>query len=391
MTTGMTEGMTAGTESAGSGAGGTKTASNDPGLPPPVRKRGASRWQLALGLVATGVFAWLFARGLEWEEVRREMSGLSVPVLLLAVGFQVLSWLLRIARWWLLLRPGAPGLSFRACAGPFLAGMAVNNVLPLRAGDALRLAGFVRQLQSPALRVAGTLVVERVLDVAVLAGVFFVCLLVAPTAALPPGVVEGLAWLVGAAAAATLAILLFPSLLARLSARSSARPESGVGGGRFPAGRFGRRFPAARRLVERGRRHCADFAEGLALARSRKRMVALAGVSVAAWISEGALFATIAAGLDSGAAPLGPWLALATGTLSTMIPAGPGHLGTFDYFAMVGLAAYGAAPAAAEAFALVVHATLWTTSTVVGLTWLALSAAGRRRSGHRPGRRPDPR
>lgn len=387
MTTGMTEGMTAGTESAGSGAGGTETASSDPGLPPPVRKRGSSRWQLALGLVATGVFAWLFARGLEWEEVRREMSGLSVPVLLLAVGFQVLSWLLRIARWWLLLRPGAPGLSFRACAGPFLAGMAVNNVLPLRAGDALRLAGFVRQLQSPALRVAGTLVIERVLDVAVLAGVFFVCLLVAPAAALPPGVVEGLAWLVGAAAAATLAILLFPSLLARLS----ARPQSGVGGDRFPAGRFGRRFPAARRLVERGRRHCADFAEGLALARSRKRMVALVGVSVAAWISEGALFATIAAGLDSGAAPLGPWLALATGTLSTTIPAGPGHLGTFDYFAMVGLAAYGAAPAAAEAFALVVHATLWTTSTVVGLTWLALSAAGRRRSGRRSGRGPDPR
>lgn len=387
MTTGMTEGMTAGTESAGSGAGGTETASSDPGLPPPVRKRGSSRWQLALGLVATGVFAWLFARGLEWEEVRREMSGLSVPVLLLAVGFQVLSWLLRIARWWLLLRPGAPGLSFRACAGPFLAGMAVNNVLPLRAGDALRLAGFVRQLQSPALRVAGTLVIERVLDVAVLAGVFFVCLLVAPAAALPPGVVEGLAWLVGAAAAATLAILLFPSLLARLS----AGPQSGVGGDRFPAGRFGRRFPAARRLVERGRRHCADFAEGLALARSRKRMVALVGVSVAAWISEGALFATIAAGLDSGAAPLGPWLALATGTLSTTIPAGPGHLGTFDYFAMVGLAAYGAAPAAAEAFALVVHAILWTTSTVVGLTWLALSAAGRRRSGRRSGRGPDPR
>lgn len=359
------------------------------GLPPPVRRRVSSRWHLALGLVATGVFAWLFARGLEWEEVLREMSGLSVPVVLLAVCFQVLSWVLRIARWWMLLRPGAPGLSFRACAGPFLAGMAVNNVLPLRAGDALRLAGFVRQLQSPALRVAGTLVVERVLDVAVLAGIFFVCLLVAPAAVLPPGVVEGLAWLVGAAAAATLAILLFPSLLARLSARLSAR--SGVGGDRFPAGRFGRRFPAARRLVERARRHCADFAEGLALARSRKRMVALVGVSVAAWISEGALFATIAAGLDSGAAPFGPWLALATGTLSTTIPAGPGHLGTFDYFAMVGLAAYGAAPAAAEAFALVVHATLWTTSTVVGLTWLALSAAGRRRSGRRLERLTDPR
>lgn len=371
---------TAGTETAGS-----ETAPDRPVPPPPVRKRGSSRWRLLPGLAATGVFAWLFARGLEWDQVLREMAGLSVPVVLLAVGFQVLGWLLRILRWWMLLRPGAPGLSFGACAGPFLAGMAVNNVLPLRAGDALRLAGFVRQLQSPVLRVAGTLVVERVLDVAVLAGVFFVCLLVAPAAALPPEVVVGLAWLVGAAALGTLSILLFPSLLARLSARF----EAGARDDRFPAGRFGRRFPAARRLVERGLRQCADFADGLAL--SRTRMPVLVGISVAAWVSEGALFMTIAAGLDSGAAPAGPWLALATGTLSTTIPAGPGHLGTFDYFAMVGLAAYGAPRAAAEAFALVVHATLWITPTVVGFAWLGLSAAGRRGLGSRFGRRDRPR
>ena len=376
-----------GVEPAGRGTAGPETASDRSGLPPPVRKRASSRWQLALGLAGTGVFAWLFARGLEWDEVLREMAGLSVPVVLLAVGFQALGWLLRIVRWWLLLRPGAPGLSLGACAGPFLAGMAVNNVLPLRAGDALRLAGFLRQLQSPVLRVAGTLVIERVLDVAVLAAVFFVCLLVAPAPALPPEVVAGLSWLVGAAALGMLSILLFPSLLARLSARI----EAGVRGDRFPAGRFGRRFPAARRLVERGLRQCADFADGLALARSRRRMPALVGISVAAWTAEGALFATIAAGLDSGAAPAGPWLALATGTLSTTIPAGPGHLGTFDYFAMVGLAAYGAAPAAAEAFALVVHATLWISPTVVGFAWLALSAAGRRGPGGRPGRGPGPR
>ena len=44
-------------------------------------------------------------------------------------------------------------------------------------GEVLRVVGFRRPLRAPALRVAGTLVIERVLDVAVLVGVFFLGLL----------------------------------------------------------------------------------------------------------------------------------------------------------------------------------------------------------------------
>ena len=348
----------------------------EPGPAPPTnRKRRSRPWQLALGLLATAAFAWLFARGLDWDEVLRQMSRLSLGTVLLGMGFQAGSWTLRIARWWMLLRPAAPGLPLRACAGPFLGGMALNNVLPLRAGDALRVAGFCRQLQSPVMRVAGTLVVERVLDVAALAGVFFVCLLGASAGPLPPGMLSAIVWLVGACGVAVVAILFFPSLLPRLAARW----EAAISGDGPRARRLRGRFPAAVRLVEGGLRHGAHFAEALAIGRSRTRVVALLGISVAAWILEGSLFAAVAAGLDTGAAPAGPWLALATGTLATTLPAAPGHLGTFDAFAAAGVAAYGASETAAAAFALVVHAILWTFSSVVGFTWLAFSAAGRRR------------
>ena len=77
------------------------------------------------------------------------------------------------------------------------------------------------------------------------------------------------------------------------------------------------------------------------------------------------MFVTVAAALGAGVAPLGPWLSLAAGALATAIPGAPGYIGTFDYFAARGLAAYGASPEVAAALALTVHA-LWVPVTIAG-------------------------
>ena len=63
---------------------------------------------------------------------------------------------------------------------------------------------------------------------------------------------------------------------------------------------------------------------------------------------------------------------MATGTLATLLPSTPGYVGTFDYFAMLGLTAFGAARDVATAFALSVHAVLWAPTTIVGLVLLVL-------------------
>ncbi|KPK48900.1 MAG: hypothetical protein AMS22_14540, partial [Thiotrichales bacterium SG8_50] len=59
-------------------------------------------------------------------------------------------------------------------------------------------------------------------------------------------------------------------------------------------------------------------------------------------------------------------------TLATLIPSSPGYVGTFDYFAAQGIAAYGAAPEVSVAFALTVHAVLWAPLTAAGLVYLVL-------------------
>ncbi len=56
-----------------------------------------------------------------------------------------------------------PELPLTHCIRPFLVSIAVNNVVPLRGGDVLRVVGFRHELRSPPMRILGTLVVERLL------------------------------------------------------------------------------------------------------------------------------------------------------------------------------------------------------------------------------------
>jgi uncharacterized membrane protein YbhN (UPF0104 family) len=118
--------------------------------------------------------------------------------------------------------------------------------------------------------------------------------------------------------------------------------------------------------------HGGYFVGALGLVRSPSRLIGLLGLSVLAWAFEGSVFATVAAAVHATVSPLGPWFSLGTGTLATLIPSSPGYVGTFDYFAAQGLAAYGAPPEVSVAFALTVHAVLWAPLTAAGLVYLVL-------------------
>jgi glycosyltransferase 2 family protein len=111
----------------------------------------------------------------------------------------------------------------------------------------------------------------------------------------------------------------------------------------------------------------------LALLRSPGRAARLLGLSLVAWLLEGAVFACVVWSLHLPVAWPAPWLSLAAATLATLLPSSPGYVGTFDYFASVGLRAYGAPAAGATAFALLTHLMLWLPITIAGLLALLLS------------------
>lgn len=336
---------------------------------PPGATGGGKRWlRIALGWVIAVVFITLAFRRVSFDAVAQALASaralpLVLALLALAAGFTV-----RIVRWWWMLRVLEPGLPLRACARPFLVSIAVNNTLPLRAGDVVRAVGFRSALRSSPMAVVGTLLVERLLDVVVLLSLLFAGLLALGQSVVPrPFLIAGM--LIGLAATGGLLSLMFlPDLLRRLVARMLAM------------------LPAS---TERARAKLTGLSEqffgSLSIVRPPSRALALLAITVVAWGLEGSAYACVAWSLSADGSPFAPWFALATGTLATMIPSSPGYVGTFDYFAVRGLTAFGASHVVALTFALVIHMLLWLPVTLVGALYLVLPGRSRPAAGAVPG------
>jgi uncharacterized protein (TIRG00374 family) len=306
------------------------------------------RWlRPAVGAMIAALFVWLLASRVEWASVGRVLSSASAGPLVLGLALFAAGIAVRIVRWWWMLRSFEPGLRPVQCARPFLVSLALNNTMPLRAGDLARAFGFRHALRSPPGRVLGTLAIERVLDLVVLLMLFFAGLAWAARGMIPQGYITagGIAGALGAGA--LVALMLAPMRMARAIERGRIR--------------FSAESRAARLLGA-----AAQFFEALGALQSPVRALQLLALSVLAWVLEGSMYAAVAWSLHAAVAPFGPWFATATGTLATLLPSSPGYVGTFDYFAMLGLTAYGASRSVAAAFALLVHLVLWVPVTVIG-------------------------
>lgn len=318
------------------------------------------RWaRVGLGLAVAGIFLALLVRRVDVAQVGRVLAGAAVAPLLLALVALSADMLARMARWWLMLRAVEPDLRFAACTRPFLASLALNNTLPFRAGDVARVVGFRQALRAPVAHVAGTLVLERILDLLTLLGILFVSLAGDP-ARFPRAFLAAGA-LAGGVALAVLQALTF-----------AAGPLTRLMHDRL-AGRFAGRLwvPAARRVID-------QLAGALALLRSPAMAARLVGLSLVAWALEGTVFACVAWSLGLVLPWPAPWLALAAATLATLLPSTPGYVGTFDYFASLGLTVWGVPATGGAAFAVLTHFVLWTPVTAAGLLALVLGRVRRK-------------
>lgn len=318
-------------------------------LPTPhrARRRGAAL-RLLLGLAVAATFLGLTLFRLEWHAVRTAIVEARPGPLLLGLASLTAGFSIRILRWWWMLRILEPGLPLRNCARPLLISFAINNTVPLRAGDLLRTVGFRHELRSPPMRILGTLVIERLLDLFTLLAFFFVGVLSVAAGAFPPSLFRASMAMAACCLLSLTAFILWPDQLRQGLTWLSAGPW------------------VSRRWSTRLDAWLAQLFETLSLLRLPKLAVQLLGLSILTWTFEGGLFACVAWSLQTSAHPMGPWFALSTGTLATLIPGSPGHLGTFDYFAMIGLIAYGAKRTTAAVFALLVHVFLWVPVTLVG-------------------------
>jgi uncharacterized protein (TIRG00374 family) len=277
------------------------------------------RWVMLVG-AAGGVAA--FASSLRWGRVLSALRSADGGLLALAAALAVGSLVLQSVRWHRVVRPVRP-VPLSTVLAASLAGQAASCVLPLRAGEAVRLELLARATGMGRAAALGTLAADH----AVNGLVMFALAALAPLALPAPPSARLVAW-IGALAVAALALLLL-----RL-----ARPQNG----QLPRRRLGRALLRLR--------------EGLLALRRPRAVLGAAAAALCAWLLEIAAAMTALAafrmqhGLAAGAAVvLGVNVALAA-------PVAPANLGTFELGAAMALVALGESADSSAAFALGFHA-----------------------------------
>lgn len=292
-----------------------------------------------LGLAVSVVFL----AGIVWWAVHQPAPQLPsspgrIADLLGAILLYAIATVVRSERWHALLC--ADGAEPRRADSYALTvvGYCGNNVLPARAGDAVRVVLMTPRARTSARTVIGTLVAERLLDVAVILALFLVV-----GYAVLGNVGSGDLEVIGLITLAGLAFVAAGIVAMRRNRRLHA-------------------------LV-------APMLSSTLGLRGRHGTVMLA-LTIVIWLIECFVWMTVgaAAGLDMSFLE-GVYL-VALASVFSMIPSGPAYAGTQDTAAIVGIKAIGGSNAIAVAYLLVLRFVLQVPITAVGFVLLAARYGG---------------
>lgn len=311
------------------------------------------RWVRHLAGGAVSVLCLLiFFRQIALPEVLEALANFYWPYLFLGLASLAVGYMLRIVRWSVMLRAAGAKVTFANCSAPFLGSIALNNVLPLRLGDAIRALVFPRSMGISKTTATSSLVVERLVDLMALlaslaVGIFAIRALSIPielkTSALALAVAGGL--LLGSG-------FFFSAALGRFFAQKAAKTQGMNASG---ATATSRAYEAISGLLY-----------GFDAMSRPKLLLSILLLSMLVWVGEAGLFYFVLLGAGLDGTPLVALLVMAVATLSTLVPSSPGYVGPFHLAAFTAVSLVGGTAAQAGSYAVIVHLALWLPTTVAG-------------------------
>ena len=317
----------------------TQTPAPDPPAAPPLgaAPAGGRRRRLgALSAIGLAVSAVAIA-GVVWWALRQEPPRFpSTPgqwaALAGAIALYGVATVLRGERWQrLLVHDGARPRRIDSQALTAV-GYLGNNVLPARAGDAIRVVLMAPRAATSMRTVVGTLLAERLLDIAVLL-VLFVVVGYGVLGELGGDKVELVVLVTAVAVAAGVAAVVLV------------------------------------RRNERLYRFVAPMLSATLKLRGRHGALMLL-ITCAIWGLETLVWMSVGAAVGFGTGPLEGAYLVALASVFSLIPSGPGYAGTQDAAVAIGVRALGGTGAQAVAYLLMVRFVLVVPITLVGLALL---------------------
>jgi glycosyltransferase 2 family protein len=320
------------------------------------------------GLLVGAAFGYFAVRRVHWGDAWSALQTTQYVWLVPAFALMTLAFFIRAIRWQSLFPPAErPGLA--PVSRALFAGYLANNLLPVRAGEAVRVVALNRLAPVSVASTTMTVVIERAYDVLSLIALLFVV-----TPWLPH-----VSWLRTAGILA-IALLGCLALLGLVLVRSRGRVLDVL-------------VKPLRKLPflpsEALDRAPADVLKGLAgLLRPRMAVVAF-GWTTLSWLVLGVSYWLVMEAFHLDTQPLAGLLVVIAIGLAMILPSSPAALGVFEGATVVALGAYGIDESPALAYALVLHAISFLPFLVLAPVVLGRKAIWRRTgSGGRTATRP---
>jgi uncharacterized protein (TIRG00374 family) len=305
-----------------------------------------------VGIGVTVVCLWLAFYQVDFRELLGALAGADYRWLVPAAMFWLLGYAVRTLRWRLILTGAETGSLFDLF-GVLMAGFATNNLLPARLGELARAYLLRRRTGLRKTFVLASIFLERVFD-----GLALVTIIVALSVFmdLPTWVrdVEAAATVLFVGVALGVSILLYRHELAARMVAYAARPLPRRLA-TFTVGAFG------------------SFVHGLSSMRNPGVVAGTAVLSLVVWSLEWAAYVSVASAFNLGLSPAQLAAAcafmLVVVNLGIMLPAAPGYVGTFQFFAVAALGVWGVPREPALAVAIVAHLVQYLLVTSIGLVF----------------------
>ena len=313
----------------------------------PPERRGARALQITLGVAISAALVWYAFRDTPFSEVWSIIATVRVIPVFIAVIVATLPFALRVPRWKLLLRhENGSAIDTGPMWNAVAIGFAANNVLPLRAGELLRVAAISRLAPVSFAAALSSVAVERVID-----GLVAVALL-------GIGLVSGgLADSSGMGAKAEMiGIVCILAIVAAIIAAWRRDHVLRLLTRILPSGRFTTRFVS---FID-------HVLQGLSALRDPRRAMPVILWSIAIWLVNGTAFYIMFKALGFTVPFTGALVVQGAAMIGIAVPSTPGFVGVLETAIYGALLLYGVDQAHGLAYGILYHLTTFVPITLFG-------------------------
>jgi len=290
--------------------------------------------QLVIGVIISAVLVYFSLRGIDYQGLLQAMQGMDYGYAAAALGIMFLMQVIRSVRWGVILRPIHKVGQFDLFAVTSVGFLAIAT-FPARLGEFARPFLITRKAPIRMSSALATIFIERIFDSLTVFFIFLVTMFLTP---LP-------VWLIRSSAlflVLTLVILGF--MVFMLFKRELCLRLLTPLIGRLPE-----------RYAARADRLLHQFIDGFGMMAEPRLLAQVGLLSLTFWIVDGFAIYLMFKAFHLSLPFIAAFVILVILMIGIAIPAGPGFVGNWHFFCILGLTLYGVPKTAALSFAIVYH------------------------------------